>query len=198
VCHAAPVPPTTSATSAPEVIWLKTRYVQGLPVDPEGKAPDPTKDFGPADLSRILPYDQWRTDAHFAAYYAPGMPGWRVTKEWPGSDLPGADQGVEVRALVLDVDCPDHADYTEEWHEDLRPSLASLYEAWGAPGAHYPTAHGLRLIWALSDPYAINQPADGDTWAAWYLGKVAEAAQHGLLADHKCADWTRQIGRAHV
>ncbi|MFG0245703.1 MAG: primase-helicase family protein [Phycisphaerales bacterium JB052] len=121
-------------------------------------------------------------DAHCVAYTIPGeetMP--RLNKP---SYMAVKDQGktIQLSWMIVDIDNPGHAEWTDELYEETFRALARLPE-FGHCG-WYLTRGGLRLVWPLKEPISV---ACAEDFKAMFHDHLRE---HGIVPDD-LFDWTR-------
>jgi len=130
---------------------------------------------------------QFRTDAHFTSYQLTCLSMWlRLNKSiLPEIRQDGAD--IVLAYMTFDWDNVDHG----EWTDELLAEFATLLNNCQDPiinswSAIYTTAHGMRLIYTLSQPVPVD---DGESHLAWMFHHFQE---NGFpLIDSGCKDWTR-------
>lgn len=130
----------------------------------------------------------YATDAHFAAYATPN--GRRLTKE-----AAARLGGVEMQAIVFDVDCPGlHGSgepAPESWRVEQRAKARELAAVHPGP-FYYETKGGTRIVYSMPAPFVIATDEDDQKWAQSYVLLLTYLARRfGISADPSCADWTR-------
>lgn len=128
------------------------------------------------------------TDAHFAPYSIPTLA--EAEGECPRVNKQGLadlrDRNLEphLNYVVIDVDLPDH----RQWTDEDKVNFAQMYEA--TPLLHtaylYSTLHGWRAIWPLARPIPARK-ADS------YLDHLHDHLREdlGIPVDEACSDWNR-------
>lgn len=163
------------------VTVIRDRYVLGSPAHEQGE---------PAHLitlSRALSRS-YTTDAHFAVYRTPNAR--RLT-----SAAPQVLGGVELTAILFDVDCADvhgtSEPAPEAWRSDLRERFAALQV--DHPGGYfYETRGGARIVYEQPAPTVLRTDDDARTWKRGYAVALAYLERRfGIVADPACSDWTR-------
>lgn len=168
----------------PRILVLPDRYVDGL------------ADYKPDELfenGAVLPLSQamageFTTDAHLVQYVAimpdgDELPA-RVNKNSNfEAALVRAGGRIEARVLLVDCDNPEHAPWTDELYTEFVQRVASLPDRF-APTYAYTTAHGARLVYALSAPIPVAE-VHGKLLSLW-----AGLESYGISAD-PLGDWGR-------
>jgi hypothetical protein len=137
----------------------------------------------------------YSTDAHLQLAIAPRWGHRRLTRDDIGRTP------IELRALAIDLDMPDHAPITPEF-------CAAVTRAWEAlspprrPFCSF-TRHGARWWWLLAELFAIATDEDAATYRARYLALCDELertvlGQQGLACDRSCSDWQRLHRAPHA
>lgn len=143
-----------------------------------GDAPQVT--YGPiADACEQV----FEFDAHFCAYSSPTTP-YRL------GGAGALDVEPKMVLLVLDVDGPNHK-CTPEWWALEEVKVRALFADVGR-GYCYTTRGGYRIIFGLADPLPLRTREDARRWTASYEDWcTAIAAEHKIICDQSCSDWTR-------
>ena len=139
------------------------------------------------------------TDAHFAAYSRPDQPARLKNEVLP---LLEDGQGVPMVLMVFDVDCEEaHREKKpapDSWFEEEKKKIAQLVLAY--PGVFVARSKGgYRIVYVLAQPRTVRNDEDRATWALYYRRCCAYLARtFGIVADPKCADWTRLYRAPHA
>jgi len=136
-------------------------------------------------LARALTYEH-RSDAHFAAYFAPDHAQRLTTEAFEQLE------DIEMALAVFDVDAPDHgalSDVDEWWLVEL-PKVTRLLA--DMPGGYvYRTRGGYRLVYAL-DGVKIHGRSGLNRWKKLYCSWVVYLRRvYQIVADAACKDATR-------
>lgn len=156
----------------------------------------------PARLLNVVPFwdafeRYWETDAHFVCYQALGCGHYTVEglDTWPRLNKPVyrdvVDAGVEIETtmFVLDLDTPDHVEWTDSLWDQWRTrwlraqekhKLARRWTCW------YSTAKGVRIVYVLREPL----PAPRAEALHKTLVRKARKWDTGMEVD-RLSDWTR-------
>lgn len=162
----------------------------------------------PTKAHPIVPFatafgSEFGVDAHCTCYAARHRDTKAVEVTMPRMTIDGLgflagpnvppDLSVEVygHLIALDVDLPGHTDWTDSERERVRQEFniyVDRFPLLATPTVFYTTAHGYRLVWALSEPVTIY----GARGLADLLGGlIATAVIAGLEVDPICKDWGR-------
>lgn len=126
---------------------------------------------------------RWEWDAHIVAYRC-------RTVERRLGDAESLAYEPEMVVVVFDVDGPDHR-CSPEWWAVEREKVRTLFKARGR-GYAYTTRGGYRIIYGLAQPLKLRTPTDALRWRVSYDDWVTLLkTEHAIIADDKCADWTR-------
>ncbi|MBV9949792.1 MAG: hypothetical protein JOZ69_23320 [Myxococcales bacterium] len=186
---AVPVVPAVQAAPACPRLPVFNRFTRSLPRKKSTEPEPPQVDY--ASLTEILSLN-FQSDAHFVAYACPALPhrlGVDLVRDPEHADLL-ARGAPEMRAVVFDIDGPDHT-ASNGWREGERAKWPALLAA--HPGLFlYETRGGYRVVGVLAEPVPIRTPADAAEWSRRYAAWVAYLARcFRIVADSRCADWTR-------
>lgn len=128
----------------------------------------------------------WPTDAHCVQYFVPGeshIP--RLNKSSIAWLLMHHDTQPMVGWVLIDVDNPNHGEWTDELLQELGQRLSEENLPEVSSAAFYLTKHGYRLVWRLEEPMPALVFED---WASMFYEYLRS---RGIEADSACRDWTR-------
>jgi hypothetical protein len=168
---------TQDFSTLPPVLILPTKYVTGWDGNP-ANIPSVER-FALTPVNSI--WSEYQTDAHFVQYAISGEHYSPRLNKTATSTLAAMQRSVVALWCVIDVDNPNHANWSPElWHETLA-RLQRLPEI-GQAG-FYVTNGGYRLVWAI-------QPMDISLFEDFKRQFHEHLLQHGIEAD-PLFDWTR-------
>jgi hypothetical protein len=156
----------------------------------------PVRDFPVQSFAEVMDSEH-QDDAHFTTYGANDKDGNlmmrlpRMTKSGVFDFRRDLASDVWGGCIGVDYDLPSHGEWTKE---TLAQTQILLDEAGRRnpllrfPSVCYRTAHGLRLVWMLSDPV----PLEGQNGFEDILhGMIGDSWRAGFSVDPACKDWTR-------
>lgn len=186
--HPPRIQASTGATLAPYVPVLTDKLSKGWPEHEVGR---------PAVYMPLFEAleRRWSSDAHFAAYSAPGQPR-RLARPEAIVAMAGRG-GIAMVLAVFDLDAPEHK-ASEGW---VVSQLEGIEEARRVhPGLFvYRTRGGYRLVWRLGTPVMLLTAECSGRWRLRYQRWCCYLARaFGLVADPSCADWTRLYRLPHA
>lgn len=148
------------------------------------------------EVSEILS-KRFDSDAHYVAYVADAER--RMKNILLGDEEAARGANVRMVLFIADVDAPDHTYGTSDaWRIEQVTRVDALLAA--HPGAFvYDTRGGYRIVYGLPSPRSIHTESDAASWEAFYKSSCRYLARRfDIIADVKCADWTRLYRAPHV
>jgi hypothetical protein len=137
------------------------------------------------------------SDGHFACYSVPYL-----DRRLAGYAPSMLDDGVPMVLAAFDVDDPiAHAQdipARPEWRAAEEPKLDRLLAA--HPGGFaFDTRGGLRIVYALPEPFVVKSIMDAAQWKATYKSWCRYLARaFDIAADERCGDWARLFRMPYV
>lgn len=127
----------------------------------------------------------WETDAHLVQYEIPGEVGCPRLNKSALPWLQAEDKEPVAIYVLIDVDNPGHAPWTDDLLEQAQETLARLPEIQQA--GVYLTRHGYRLVWRLPKPIKVSFFED---WRHQFCEYLIE---QGIDADPACSSWNHMF-----